>query len=71
MHGITDAHLTAADLLTEASCLESLWNGLVELLVALDGGEPVAKCGGIVVTCALAMALNEGGGAEVLQARAC
>ena len=61
---------TATDSRPQVTRLEGLGHGLLKLLVLIDGGEPVGVCRGVVVAPALAVALNEGPRAEVLQAGA-
>ena len=66
-----DADLAPADLRPQGPGLEGLRHGLVELRVALDGGQPEAELvGEVVAGAAAAAALDEWRGAEVLQAGA-
>ena len=51
---------TATDPRPQVARLEGLGHRLFELLVLVDGGEPVGVCRGVVVAPALAVALNEG-----------
>ena len=61
--------MASADLLHEVAGLERGGDGLAELVVAVDDGEPEAQRRRVVVARPNAVTLNEGGSAEGLEAR--
>lgn len=69
-HFLADTHAASRDVVSEGVCLECHRVGCLELIRVLDGGQPEAVCGGVVITSTMALAFDERIRAKVLQARA-
>jgi len=66
---IAHANSTTTNSGSQISCLERGLNRALELLIPVNGSQPVGVAGRVVVAASLAVALNEGARPEISEAR--